>query len=245
MSLFHLLQEGRKSSKIDMSEIIRIGHRGAMGYAPGNTIKAVNKALELQVDMVEIDVRICKTGEVVAFHDQKLKRITNGKGYIHKKTLSELKELVVGKGERISTLEEILDVIDKKAQINIELKGKNVFRPVKRIIERYVKDKGWKHEDFLISTFTRSKIKKIAKNKPKFRIGALLGYRPYGFVKFAKKINAYSVNVNINLANEDIIKDAHDSDMKVFVWTANEKEDIDRLKKMGVDGIFSDYPDRI
>ncbi len=228
-----------------MTNSLIIGHRGAMGHAPENTLKSFQKALDLDVDMVECDVHRSKDGKIVCIHNAKLDKTTNGKGYVIRKTLEQLKTFDAGEGEKIPTLIEVLDLIDKRISINIELKGKKTLYPVLKIIERYVKEKGWKHSDFLISSFLRTKLRKIDKNKRKIRVGALLAYRPFGFLKFAKKIRAYSVNINLKLINQTLVDDAHAMGFKVFVWTVNEASDIKYVKSLKVDGIFSDFPERV
>ena len=98
-----------------------IGHRGAMGHAPENTILSVQKALALGVDGIEVDVFRCLSGEIVVFHDKKLDKLTNGSGKIEEKTLKQLNALKVMGSEPIPTLENIIDVIDGSVQLNIEL----------------------------------------------------------------------------------------------------------------------------
>lgn len=225
--------------------LLKIGHRGAKGHAPENTLKSIRKAIELGADMIEIDVHTCATGEIVVIHDDTLEGTTSGKGLVRKKPLDYIKTLDAGEGERVPTLEEVLDVIDKRAALNIELKGRNTLRPVLKIIDHYVHTKGWTYEHFIVSAFMRRKLKRLAKLHPKVRIGALLAHHPFGFIKFAQKINAYAVHLNLNVTDPKIIAEAKKQGMKVYVWTVNEKDDIELLKKMGVDGIFSDYPDRI
>lgn len=107
------------------SKILKIGHRGAMGYVAENTIESIKKALEFKVDGIEIDVHKCKSGELVVFHDFTLDRMTNGTGEISQYSLLELKKLKVNDEYEIPTFEEVLNEIDKKCFINIELKGRN------------------------------------------------------------------------------------------------------------------------
>lgn len=225
--------------------LLKIGHRGAQGYAPENTLKSIRKALELGVDMVEIDVHSCRDPQIIVIHDEKLERTTNGSGYVRQKTLAYIKSLNAGEGEQVPTLTEVLDLIDKRVAVNIELKGKFTLHPVLKVIDHYVQQKGWSYDHFIVSTFMRKKLKRLAKMHPKVRIGALVAYHPFGFIKFAKRIKAFSVHLNAKLADPKIIRDAKMNGLKVYVWTVNEKDDIERLKKLGVDGIFSDFPDRI
>ncbi len=223
----------------------KIGHRGAKGHAPENTLLSIQTALDMGVDMIEVDVHTCLTGEVVVIHDAKLERTTNGHGYVRQKSLEYLKSLDAGGGQRIPLLTEVLDLVDKRANVNIEIKGKFTIGPVAKVIRHYIKEHGWTYEHFIVSAFTRHKLKKLAKIDPNIRIGALLAYRPFGFVDFARKIGAHSVHLNAHLANPRIIEQAKKAGMKVYVWTVNRLEDIKRLKDYGVDGIFSDFPDRL
>ena len=225
--------------------IFKIAHRGASGYEPENTLLAFKKAIELKADMIELDVHKCKSGELVVIHDEKLDRATNGTGYVAEKTIQQLRRLDAGKGQKIPTLQEVLDLVDRKIKVNIELKGEGTAKPVFKVIENYVKRRGWSYDDFLISSFDHYELLRFNKLNPKIKIGALISGIPIDFVAFAKKINAYSVNLCVDAINKRFVEDAHKKSMKVFVWTVNDFEDIRRMKKLGVDGIFSDYPDRI
>ena len=225
--------------------IIKIGHRGAMGYAPENTLKSFEKALEFNIDAVELDVYVCKSGELVVIHDDKVDRTADGRGYVIEKTLEELKKLDVGEGEKIPLLSEVLDVIDKRVRVNIELKGVNTAKPVNDLIDEYVKNKDWKYEDFLISSFNHYELKQFNEINPNIEIGALITGIPIGFAEFAEKVNAKYVNLCIEFINQDFVDDAHKRGLKVYVWTVNDFDDIERMKALNVDGIFSNFPDRI
>ncbi len=225
--------------------MLKIGHRGAMGYEPENTLLSFQKAIDLGGDMIELDVHVCKTGEVVVIHDDNVDRTTNDKGFVAKKTFKELKALDVGKGQKIPTLQEVLELVDRKAKINIELKGKGTVQSVSDIIEKYIREKGWSYDDFLISSFHRYELQRINKLNPKIKIGILITRTVIGLEKFAAKVNAYSVNARIGLVNRDFVNKAHEKGLKVFVWTVNDYKDIERMKSSEVDGIFSDFPDRL
>ena len=102
--------------------MLKVGHRGARAYEPENTLRSFKRAIELGVNAVELDIRRTKDGEVVVIHDAKVDKTKNGKGLVSELTLEEIKQLVTEKGERIPTLEEALDFLDKKVKILIELK---------------------------------------------------------------------------------------------------------------------------
>ena len=130
---------------------LKFGHRGAKGYLAENTIESIQKALKLGVDGIEIDVHKCKSGELVVFHDFTLDRLTNGIGEIATFTLQELKELFILKQFKIPTLIEVLEVINKKCILNIELKGINTAEETVKTIESYIENQHWNYNNFLVS----------------------------------------------------------------------------------------------
>ena len=110
--------------------MLRIGHRGARAYEPENTLRSFKKALEIGVDAVELDVRKTKDNQLVVIHDADVKRTTDGKGLVSELTLTEIKTFSTEKGEKIPTLKEALDFLDRKVKILIELKEADVEKKV-------------------------------------------------------------------------------------------------------------------
>ncbi len=141
--------------------ILKIGHRGAMGHEPENTMLSFQRAIEFGVDMVELDIHLCHSGELVVIHDETVDRTTNGSGRVKDKSLVTLQGLDAGFGQKISTLMEILNFIDKKVKVNIELKGEGTVEPLYKIIQKYISKHGWSYEDFYVSSFDHYKLKKI------------------------------------------------------------------------------------
>lgn len=225
--------------------ILKIGHRGVMGHEPENTLRSFAKALELNVDMIELDVYVCRSGELVVIHDDKVDRTTHGHGYVIEMSFDELRQLDAGKGEKIPTLSEVLDLVNRQAKVNIELKGPGTAKPVYKLLKDYIDTKGWQHDDFLISSFNHYELQRMKDMDAEFKIGALITGIPIGYAAFAEKLNAYSVNLCIEFINEEFVQDAHQRGFKVFVWTVNDQDDIERVKELGIDGIFSNYPDRL
>ena len=223
----------------------KIGHRGAKGHEPENTLASFRKAIQLGVDAIELDVHALNDGMLVVIHDKKVNRTTNGKGYVSKKTLQELKNLNAGKGEKIPTLQEVLDVVKRKVQINIELKGENTALPASQIIKEYVKNNGWNYDDFLVSALDHRELQKFHTLVPQVRIGALILGLRINYDKYIKELNAYSIHMFAKLVRKSVVEKAHEKGLKVFVYTVNSKKEIEKMKSLGVDGIFSDYPDRI
>lgn len=224
---------------------VKIGHRGACGYEPENTLRSFKKALDLNVDMVELDVHRCRSGELVVIHDNRVDRTTNGRGYVSEMKLVDLRSLDAGKGESIPILTEVLDLIGGRVAVNIELKGQGTARPVFEVIQHYVRDKNWSHGDFMVSSFNHYELLEFIELDSSVRIGALMEGIPLGYAEFAERLGAYAANVSLEFINRDFVDDIHRRGMKAFVYTVNEPEDIERMRSLGVDGVFSNYPDRL
>jgi glycerophosphoryl diester phosphodiesterase len=224
--------------------MIIIGHRGAMGYEPENTLRSFQKAIDLQVDMIEFDVHLCKTGELIIIHDDDVNRTTDGQGFVAKKSLAELKELDAGKGEKIPTLEEVLDLIDRKIKVNIELKGPNTAEPTLKVIKKYIKKKKWTYNDFLVSSFDSPELEILRNLDEQIDVAVAIDRDPLDYIEFSQKLKAYSIHPIISATDKKFIEIAHKNNLKVFVWTVESKE-VQRMKEIGVDGIFVNYPDRL
>ncbi|MCK4532558.1 glycerophosphodiester phosphodiesterase [bacterium] len=225
--------------------VLKIGHRGASGYEPENTLPSFHRGIQLQVDFIELDVQVCSTGEVVVIHDAKVDRTTNGIGYVEEKSFRELRALDLGKGQKIPTLQEVLDIVDRKAKVNIEIKGEGASKLVFDIIEMYVSKRGWLWDDFLVSSFNHYELLEFNRLTLKVKIGVIIAGIPIGYAECAEKLNAYSLHPSKEFINKILVDDAHQRGLKVFSYTLNELDDIERVKSLGVDGIFSDFPDRI
>lgn len=226
--------------------ILKIAHRGASAYRPEDTISAFQRAYEMKADALGIDVHVCKSGEVVVIHDKTLWRTTSGKGRVKNKTLSELKLFHIEKGEKIATLQETLDFVGRRMKLDIELKEKGCAEPVYRVIKNAIDSSGWSYDDFFISSFIRSEICAMKSLDNKVRLSVLFNlFSKWGVLSFAEKIGAYSINPSVRSTTACLVRKAHEKGIKVFSWTANKKADIERMKFLGVDGIFSDFPDRL
>ncbi len=216
-----------------------------MGYAPENTLVSFKKAIELGVDMIELDVHVCKTGELVVIHDETVDRTTKGQGLVAEMTLQELQKLDAGKGEHIPTLREVLEYIDRKIKINIELKGKKTAQPTCEVIQEYVRDRQWRYDEFLVSSFDYDELRVCHALNPKIAMGILITEQEFNYAQITKELSAKSMIPEYLLVNEKYVNDAHESGLQVMVWTVNENNDIARMKLMGVDGIISNFPDRL
>jgi len=223
----------------DMQEFIAIGHRGACGYEPENTLSSFDKAVSLGCPWVELDVYAIED-ELLVIHDDSLERTTNGHGQVQECSLEYLRSLDAGNGQQIPTLKEVADLIDRRAGINIELKGKNTAAPASQFVADACKN-GWKPEQFLLSSFNH---RELAAADKAWRRGALFHRPADDYFARTAELEAYALNLSLRIVDQQTVEAAHERGLKVFVYTVNETEDLQRMMAIGVDGVFSDYPDR-
>ena len=232
-----------KGTRMDKGRFLCIGHRGAMGHAPENTLLSFNKALELGAACVEADVYHVD-GNLVVFHDDRLERTTNGSGYLLDHDFDALRSLDAGDGERIPTLEELFETVDLKAGVNIELKGPDTARPVCEFIATRRKQ-GWRDELILVSSFNHSRLEAVRRRDPRIRLGVLIAGPPGNTVAVAVGLGAYSVHLSLEFIDRTVVADAHSRRLRVFVFTVNDPYHIRRMERLGVDGVFTNYPERV
>ena len=225
--------------------MFRIGHRGACGYEVENTLKSIQKALELHVNIIEIDVRRCASGELVIFHDKKVDRVTNGTGVIKKLSLAEIKQLRTLDGQQIITLSEALDFIAGRCIVNLHLKKRGLAKTIVEILHQYIATKKWSVRQFIISSFSHKELQRIKKLDKNIKVGILYYRHLLSILKRAQLISAYSVHLNRRLLKKKLITKLHQHHIKIFIWTINSAIDIRRARKLNVDGIISDFPDLI
>lgn len=220
--------------------MLKIGHRGAKGLAPENTLSSFQKAIDFKCDMIELDVRLTKDKRLIVIHDEKVNRTTNGRGLVEKKTLKQIKKLSIKKTEEVPTLKEVLNLVKKRVKINIELKGENTAKPLARLIKK----SKWPMNSFMVSSFNWPELKKFRKLCPKIKTLILAENKKKDFLKEAREMKVYALNLPLKMLTKEKVKEYQKEGFKIFVWTINKKSDMKKLKLWKVDGITSDYPDR-
>ena len=217
-----------------------IGHRGASGHEPENTLRSIRRALEMGADGIEIDVHSLD-GELIVIHDPTLDRTTSGKGPFRRRTLAEVRALDAGRGERIPLLREVLDLVNRQAFVNIELKGPRTATPVGALLREYLA-RGWEERDFLVSSFRRGELRQLRGSG--LRLGILFARSARLFRPWARALDAWSIHAPMQFVTPGLVARVHADGRKLFVFTVNNQADMERMEAMGVDGVFSDYPDR-
>jgi glycerophosphoryl diester phosphodiesterase len=221
-----------------------VGHRGACGLETENTLASFSKALELGVDMIELDVHVCKTGELVVHHDCVVDRLTDGTGCIVDKTRDQLQTLCVRGGHVIPTLDEVFELVDRRCVINIELKGAGTGKALARFLLPYFRG-GWSVDDILVTSFDMYELHDFRMLLPEVPTGIIFDCLPIDYALRAKQLGVQNIMMRYNAITPELMRAAHMSDLRVFVWTVNKVNIAQKMVDYGVHGIITDYPDRI
>jgi glycerophosphoryl diester phosphodiesterase len=224
-----------------MNGFICFAHRGASGHAPENTLMAVQKALEMGAPWVEVDVYLAE-GKPVVIHDRQLERTTTGTGDVTQHKISYIRSLDAGKGEKIPFLREVFDTVSGRAGINIELKGKDTAKPVCTMIGDYVTKGNLDYDQVLVSAFDPALLLEVKRLDSKIPIGVLVEKFSTETVRTAEEMGAFSIHLHQKAVTAEFVADAHRRGMKVFVYTVNRADGVLRMKGLGVDGVFTNYP---
>lgn len=225
-----------------MIQLTCLAHRGASGHAPGNTLSSICKALDMGCNWVEVDVQ--RTGDDLAvIHDRRLPEGLAGGGLVTETPWETLRALNVGQGERIPSLREVFDCVDGRAGVNVELKSAGCVAPVAALIREYAERFGMQR--FLVSSFNHRWLRMMRETAPDIRVGALIAGLPEELSACAERLGAWSLHSSLEFTNADLVEDAHRRGLRIYVYTVNHHGDIARLRDLGVDGVFTDYPERV
>ncbi|WP_236285719.1 glycerophosphodiester phosphodiesterase [Paenibacillus allorhizoplanae] len=235
-----------------MQQPIVIGHRGASGEAPENTLAAFELAFEQGAEGIELDVQITKDGEIVVCHDLTLDRTTNGSGLICEHNWEELNALDAGlwfseafTGERIPHLRQVFELVPRGHLINVEVKHAYEGRMEKALLAFLDEMDRW--EDIVISSFDHKLIHRIKQAQPNAKVGLLYAANLIDHAAYAEQlgVDVFSLHPYHHCINKEDVVAAKASGLAVYPYTANDVADYKRLIVAGVTGIITDYPARL
>jgi len=217
--------------------MLKIGHRGARAYEPENTLRSFQKAIELGVNAVELDVRRTRDDQLVVIHNANVNKTTDGNGSVNELTLNEIKGFVTKKGEKVPTLEEAFQFLGKRVTILVELKETGIEEQVLNLVHK----KGLT-ENIIIISFHEDTLRKVRELDSEIVTG-LIYVRHKNPVQTALDLNSKYLLPLYRFTHSANVRKAHDNGLKVIVWTINTAEEVAEYKKKGVDGIASDKPE--
>jgi len=228
--------------------MLKIAHRGASGYALENSFEAFDKAIEFNVDMLECDVRVTKDKKLILMHDKRIDRTSDGNGRVSKINLSELKEIKLKNGQAIPTLEQFVLRYMGKVKMIWDVKIIGVAPKLVNLIKKYKI-----HNSVVVCSTHNSLLLDLLIRDSEIQTAILFdvySYIRYIFVRKlfilpAKLVGANIVSLHYRFVDKKIVDRAHKNNLKIYVFSPSKKEDINKLKSFAVDGIISNYPDRI
>jgi len=230
--------------------LLRVGHRGAKGHAPENTMISFMMGTDMGVSAVETDVHLSKDGEVVLIHDHTVDRTTNGHGFVKDMTLAELKKLDAGSwydarfaGERIPTLSELLAWAKDRVGVAIEIKNGPLYYPgIAEKTIRLLREHGMERQAILISFdhFVLREAKQIA---PEIATGILYVGGLVDAVGAARAALADALHPNWAFVTPELVRTVHEAGLAISPWNPNDLPTVRMLSRMGVDSVGTDYPE--
>ncbi len=232
------------------AETLCIAHRGGAAYAPENTLAALNNAIKIGADYSEVDVHLSSDGHVVVIHDDLLERTTDGEGLVKDMTVARLKELDAGswfseefKGEKIPTLEEVLDTAKGKIGVVIEIKnGPYFYEGIEQKVIDLVEEKNME-KDVIIISFDHECIKTVNSIAPFIATGVLYYANILDVEELKEDTGAEYICPGWALATQKALKDCHEEKIKMNIWTVNDEKVMKKFIDLKVDAITTDKPD--
>lgn len=234
------------------SKPIIIGHRGAAGEAPENTLASFALALEQGAQGIELDVHITKDGEIVVCHDETLGRTTDGSGRICNHTWEEIQKLDAGgwysdrfHGEHVPLLSEVFEMIPSGILINVEVKHAYKGRMEQALIT-FLREAN-RFEDVVVSSFDHKVIQRLKRAEPDLQVGLLYDAKLIDHPGYAKKlgIEVCSLHPHHRCIKPEDIAAATAAGLRVYPYTVNELSDYQIMTEAGVTGIITDFPSRL
>lgn len=251
----------------DAGRPLVIAHRGGAGLWPENTLYAFERAAALGVDVIETDVHATSDGELVVFHDDNVNRTTDGAGPVGALTLAELKRLdaayrfstdggksfpLRGQGVTVPTLREVFEALPRM-RFNIE--PKRGSPPLSAPLCRLIRERGMT-DRVLVASFTGSTLAEFRRECPEVatsastgEVASFLSLQETGLASsYSPAMQALQVPERagvLRLLTRDFVGAAHGRNLRVHAWTINDEGDMRRLVELGVDGVMTDYPDRL
>ena len=223
-----------------MQDFMIIGHRGAAGYEPENTLRSFQKAREIGVDWIELDVRQTADDYLVVIHDDTVDRTTNGHGRVRDMSLAEIKNLDAGKGERVPTLQEVIAMAKGRVKMIVEIKEEGTEVAVLKAIEN-----ADLIEETIISSFFFDPIRKVKELNPGIMTAGIASKLPIEFHRLHNEFLADTLFLRKDIVSPGIVDEAQRDGFLVCVWNIDDSREVAKYAGMGVDFISSNYPDRL
>jgi len=256
-----------KEGDSNPNRFLNIAHRGASGHAPEHTMSAYQLGKEMHGDYIEIDLQMTKDGILIAMHDEKVDRTTNGSGKVKDMTLADIKKLDAGswfnaaypekaqsqfEGLQVPTLEEVIEAFGKNSRYYIETKAPDVYPGMEKELVRILKkhkltSQNAQSSKIIVQSFSRESLLKMNKLAPAIPLVQLISYSEPAVISDAEldDIKKYAIGVGMNHKRIDraYVEQVRNHGLLIHPYTVNKRSDMERLIDWGVTGMFTNYPD--
>lgn len=217
-----------------------IGHRGAAGYEPENTLLSFEKAIDIGVDWIELDLRRSVDGHLVVIHDDTVDRTTNGSGKVNDLTFAELKNLNIDKGQTIPELQEVIDLARNKVKMVLEMKQPDIETDViDSITSNNLTDR------CMVASFNKHSIRSVKVLDKRITTAIIVSSLPIDFRELSLEVMADCIFIKKDVATKDFVDEAHKDGFSVNIWNTDTMDDIRKYASMSPDYMSSNYPDRL
>lgn len=220
--------------------VLRIGHRGACGHAPENTLASIEQAIALRCVFTEVDIQRTSDDELVLLHDERVTRTTNGRGRISELTLSDIRKLDAGGGQSPPTLEDVLKTASGRIGLILELKTGGLAYDVCAT----VRASGFTGP-VIYASFLQKELQHVRRSDPDAQAMILFTRLPTNPVAIAARLRVTHVGLRLDTVTKPLVIALHNERLMVFAYTANRPAEISRLNMLGVDGVISDFPELV
>jgi glycerophosphoryl diester phosphodiesterase len=238
--------------EINKEKTIIIGHRGAAGEAPENTLGSFRLALEQGAEALELDIHETADGELIVCHDSTVNRTTNGQGAISLMTVQELKKLDAGSwfnprfaAERLPLLEEVFALVPEEIVVNVEVKCEYSVRLEARLVELLHQYN--RLQSVIVSSFNHKILVRLKRTEPALKIGLLYtaNFQSHRQMAESAGVEVFSLHPYYRLIDAEDVEDALQNGLRVYPYTINEEAELHKALAAGVSGIITDYPARL
>ncbi len=227
-----------------------IGHRGAAGHAPENTLTSFRRAIDMGATMLELDIHLSRDKELIVIHDHDISRTTSGNGLVESMTLAEIQQYDAGswmhsdfQGEKVPTLQQVMEFTRQGISLNIEVKtGEQIhIGLVDKLLEMISQYDA--ADQIVISSFHREYLREIKEKAPSIEVALLYSGNVPDVLDEAVREGWEGLHPHFPLINEKLVEGARQRGLAVRAWTVNRADDMEHLIQLGVNGICSDLPD--
>jgi glycerophosphoryl diester phosphodiesterase len=226
-----------------------IAHRGASAVEPENTLRAFERAIQMGAQMIELDLHLTQDGHVVVIHDDQLSHTTNLRGRVSRLSLDEVKQADAGKGERVPTLQETLELTRGRIQLYLEIKAPQAAAETLRLVRAYSCQ-----DEVMLASFDLKLMERLGEEVTDMEIGLILGTptlnprvrwrEAFPWIAL-RHFNYQTLCMQVKMCSAALARNIKQQGKMLYVWTANSEADYARMSARNVDGIVTDTPDRL